>query len=138
MRTEAQVPVGERFETAADHLVHRHKVAFGLPHAPAIHGEECAVHPHVGKGCSVRGLRLRDLVRVVNGDVINAAAVDVERLPEEIASHRGTFDVPPGEPTTPRCIPLHLALHPGRGDLPKCEVVRGTLFEIHGDTRMIE
>jgi hypothetical protein len=59
---------------------------------------------------------------MMNSDVINAAAVDVERLTEQVFRHRRTLDVPARETAAPRGIPFHLADGIGRRKFPECKI----------------
>ena len=73
-------------------------------------------------------LGLRDLVRVVDRDVVLAAAVDVEVVAQILLRHGRALDVPAGEAPAPRRLPLHLPrLAPGR-ELPQREVRRAALL----------
>src|SRR5213075_100352 len=64
---------------------------------------------------------LRDLVLVVRELQVLAAAVDVERLAEQRAAHRGALDVPAGPALAPGRWPGRLA---GLGALPQHEIER--------------
>jgi len=52
---------------------------------------------------------------VVDVDVVDPAAVDVELLAEKLHAHGRALDVPAGKTRSPRGIPLHLAPGAGRG-----------------------
>ncbi len=70
-------------------------------------------------------LALRDLVLVMRKDQVEAAAVDVERLPEQRVRHRRALDVPARPAGAPRRRPLRLV---GLRELPQREVERVLLL----------
>ena len=61
-------------------------------------------------------------------DVVNAAGVYVESLPQVLDGHGGTFDVPSWESFAPRAVPLDHA--PGLRRLPQREVARIALERV--------
>ena len=90
-------------------------------------GTRCAStmpHPRVHVE---HALALGDLVGVVHPDVVDAAGVDVEAVAEVLGGHGRALDVPAGEAAAPRRVPLLLALHARRGELPEREVGRVAL-----------
>src|ERR1700736_5832921 len=68
-----------------------------------------------------RGLTLCDLILVVGEDQVDAAGMNVERLPQVLHAHRGAFDVPAGPSRTERRLPGLLL---GFARLPEGEVPR--------------
>ncbi len=50
---------------------------------------------------------LRDLIGVMNRDMIDPAAVDVEMLAQIFARHGGAFDMPAGKAHAPGGRPFH-------------------------------
>ena len=52
-----------------------------------------------------RGLGLRYLVVVVDGDMVDAAGVDIYLFAEQRKYHRGALDMPAGEAFAPRRVP---------------------------------
>ena len=80
------------------------------------------MHPEVGEPRADARLGLRDLVGVMDGDVVLAAAVDVEEVAQVFLRHRRALDVPAGKAPSPRAVPLHLALLARRRELPQREV----------------
>src|SRR5439155_5346431 len=73
-------------------------------------------------------LGLRNLVRVVNRDVVFAAAMDIEKIAEIELRHRRAFDMPTGKPASPWTVPFHLPLFAGRRNFPQREVGRMALL----------
>ena len=86
------------------------------------------MHPEVRQPRSHARLGLRDLVGVMHGNVIFAAAMDVEVVAQILLRHRRALDVPTGEADAPRARPFHLALLAGRGEFPQREVGGAFLF----------
>ena len=80
------------------------------------------MHPEIREARADARLGLRDLVGVMDGDVILAAAVDVEVVAEVFLRHRRALDVPAGKSHAPWTRPFHLALLAGRGEFPQGEI----------------
>ena len=59
----------------------------------------------VAAQAAVCAAALGDFVFVVGELQIRAAAVNIERLPEQFAAHGRTFDMPAGTAVTPRAFP---------------------------------
>src|SRR3989338_4284618 len=78
-----------------------------------------------------RRFRLRDLVVVMNRNVLDAARVDVDLPAEDRAYHGGAFYVPAGEAGTPWTLPADLFL---RGRFPKQKICRMP-FILRSDAR---
>ena len=93
---------------AAAHLAH---LAAGL--------HQAVVQPILGHRLAVAALALGDFVFVVREDQVQPAAVDVERLAQQLAAHGGAFDVPAGPAGSPRAGPGRLA---GLGRFPEGEI----------------
>src|SRR5438105_732343 len=73
---------------------------------------------------------LRDLVRMMDGDVILPTAMDVEEIAEVALRHCRAFDVPTGKAATPRTVPFHLPLFGKRRKFPEREVGRVSLLPL--------
>ena len=113
---QAEIAIGEGVEAVVHQFLHGQEVAAGLGHLfggvaarDGTRGEsqKRAVDPEPGEDVTRRALGLGDLVGVVDRDVVNAAAVDVQRLAQIIHAHGGTFDVPAGVADAPGRLPLH-------------------------------
>ena len=89
------------------------------------------MHPIIDVFFAGGGFALGDFVGVVNGDVVNPAAVDIQRVAQVFHSHSGTFNMPPRETDPPRAVPLHLALFIRRGELPQRKIRRVAFFVAH-------
>src|SRR3989344_843981 len=89
---------------------------------------ESYVHPYLRELLSRCSLALGYLVRVVHGNMVNAACVDVQRFAKVFHRHRGAFYVPAREPFAPWRIPFHLARL--FREFPKREV-RGIFLPAH-------
>src|SRR3546814_20379031 len=68
-------------------------------------------------------LVLRDLVRMVDFAVVDAAGVAIERKAEQGFGHHRAFEMPTRRAADPRRLPFHLALL-ARGRLPPDREVR--------------
>ena len=89
MRSQAEVPVRERRISLVEQDLERQEVLSGLRHLPLLDHEELAVHPILHpRLLAERALCLRDLVRVMDGDVVDAACMQVELLAEVLRGHR--------------------------------------------------
>ena len=86
------------------------------------------MHPEIGEARADPRLGLRDLVGMVDGDVVLAAAVDVEEVAQVFLRHRRALDVPAREALAPGAVPFHLPLLARRREFPEREVGRVALF----------
>ena len=96
------------------------------------------MHPVFAPGVAQVRLRLGDLVGMVGESVVDAAAVDVQVLPQILHGDTGALDVPAGVAHAPGGVPLQgLILEFGLGE-PEDEVVLvplvGVLFYALTDT----
>ena len=71
------------------------------------HVEKRGVHPVMGENVPGRTFGLRDFVGVVDGNMVNAAAMDVKSFAQIFHRHRRAFNVPARITHAPRRIPLH-------------------------------
>src|SRR3989338_10512643 len=90
------------------------------------------MHPIFYELFSGHGLGLRNLVIVMNGNVVNPARVYVKDSPKIFRCHGCAFYVPAGEPPTPWRVPTSLFIK-----LPEREVPRVMLFGGDADARML-
>ena len=58
----------------------------------------------------------------MNGNVVFAAAMDVEEIAEIALRHRRAFDMPAGKAAPPRAVPFHLTLFAGTRKFPQRKV----------------
>ena len=131
------------------HLLGR-QIAFGGPGVAAAHLAHLAgglhqavMQPILGHRLAVAAFALGDFVFVVREHQVQPAAVDVERLAQQLAAHGGAFDVPAGPAGSPGAGPGGLAR---LGRLPEGEVGGRPLpfghaapFALHGlDAAMAE
>ena len=77
------------------------------------------MHPVFDEWDAGEGFRLGQFVLVMRKLQIEAAAVDVERLAQQLHAHRGAFDVPARTSLAPGAVPERLAR---LGPLPQGEV----------------
>lgn len=116
--------VADRPEVA-ERLGHLLLVAGGVAHA-----QRTRVHPDLGERHAGGGLALGDLVLMVREDEVGTAAVDVERVAEDLGAHGRALDVPARTAAAPLGFPLGLAR---LGALPEHEVERIALAGSHVD-----
>ena len=76
--------------------------ALGLLKSLFAHNQKIAVEPKTHEWFFGSSLRLGDFIGVVNRDMINAAAVDVEGSAQILHAHSRAFKVPPGKTNAPR------------------------------------
>src|SRR5262249_42239460 len=81
-----------------------------------------AMNPKANEGPPGHGLALRDFIFMMRKDVVDAAAMDVERVAEILHRHGGTFDMPTGTSLAERRGPSRLFQL--LGGLPQGEVAR--------------
>jgi len=106
------------------------RVAQALAHLDAFERQRTGQRPVAGEGRVVDGFALGHFALVVGEDVLQAAAVDVERLAQVFGGHGRAFDVPAGEAHAPRAVPAQDVLR--FGFLPQSEVGRVALLLAHG------
>ena len=80
---------------------------------------QAVVHPIPCERFSRAAFRLGQFVLVMRKHQVETAAVNVDRIAEDLLRHRGTFDVPARPARSPRAVPRRLA---GLGALPQGEV----------------
>ena len=126
---EEEVAEGQGRMARGDEIVEDRHVALRLRHLLAAQLEELVVQPEPHPRVHVEAaLGLGDLVAVVDGDVVDAAGVDVEGRAQVLGAHGRALEVPAGEARAPGRIPLLQALAGLRvGELPEREVRRMAL-----------
>src|SRR3990167_10309335 len=98
MRTEQEVPQGERVKATFDNVRQVHDVALRLCYLCALELQMSAMHPEAREWPLARGgFGLRYFVVVMYRNVLHTARMDVYLCTERRAYHRGTLDVPAGE-----------------------------------------
>ena len=133
VRVEAEIAEVERLEAALFEVRDAVSVAQRLTHLAVVHEHKFAVHPIIHALFARERLVLRDLVFVVDGDMVDAARMDVEGHSQIFEAHGAAFDVPAGITHAPGAFPLHAVL--GFGFFPKREVGGVTLLAVHLDAR---
>src|SRR3546814_9251713 len=85
MRLQAHQAVGEGVVALVDQQLHAQKFAARLRHLARAFDEEIIVHPQsrAARVAATMRLVLRDLVRMVDFAVVDAAGVDIERKAEQ-------------------------------------------------------
>src|SRR6266566_5284350 len=86
------------------------------------------MHPEIRESRAHARLGLRDLVGMVDRNMVLAATVNVEEIAEVSLRHRRALDMPAGETLSPGALPFHLALFARRRELPQREVGRMPLL----------
>ena len=110
MRRKTEVAIRERIVTAVGERLEAQELAGGFRHLGVVGEQEVAVHPEIRESRAHARLGLRDLVGVVDGDMVLTAAVDVEEIAKVFLRHRRALDVPAGKAGSPGARPFHLAL----------------------------
>ena len=77
----------------------------GLAHLARVGVQVVDMHPVFAPGVAQVRLRLGDLVGMVGESVVDAAAVDVQVLPQILHGDTGALDVPAGVSQPPRGSP---------------------------------
>src|SRR5579863_9130952 len=92
------------------------------------------MHPVAHERLARRAFALRDLVGVMDLNMVHATAVDIEGLAEVGHAHGGAFYVPARIPGPPRTVPLHDVF--GLVQEPEREVVGMPLLtqQLHAPT----
>lgn len=85
------------------------------------------MHPVAGEGMARAAFALGEFVLVVREHEIEAAAVDVDRVAEDLLAHGGALNVPAGPTLTPGAVPGRFTRF---GAFPQGEVGRG-FFPAH-------
>src|SRR3546814_5505692 len=96
MRLQAHQAVGEGVVALVDQQLHAQKFAARLRHLARAFDEEIIVHPQsrAARVAATMRLVLRDLVRMVDFAVVDAAGVDIERKAEQGFGHHRAFEMP--------------------------------------------
>ncbi len=98
-------------------------VALGLGHLGSVHQHVPGVKPEAGEGLPRGALGLGDLVGVVGEDQVDAAGVDVDRLPEMAHGQNAALQMPARTARTPGGVPhRHVALLGSLAAFPEHEV----------------
>ena len=88
MRRKTEIAIRERVVAAVGQRFEAEEFAGRLRHLGVVGEKEVAMHPEIREPGAHARLGLRDLVRVMNRDVIFAAAVDVEEIAQVFLRHR--------------------------------------------------
>src|SRR3989344_6113643 len=108
-----------------------YRIAFRFRYLRALNLKVRSVEPEAREGTFSRSrFRLRYLVVVVDGYVLNASRMNIYLLSECCAYHRGAFNVPAGKTFPPRRIPANFFI-----ELPQVEVRRIAFLRICRDAR---
>src|SRR5438093_806204 len=84
----------KRIVAALQKIAECKKIAFRLRHLLPINEEMFVMHPETHERSARDRFTLGDLVFVMRKNVVDAAAVDVQRLTELLHRHRRTFEMP--------------------------------------------
>ena len=107
MGSETEIAVIERIESFVNQSLKRQKRTGRFGHFSFVKDQKFAVNPVVDPRFAGSRLRLGDFVGMVNGNVIDTAAVNIEMIPQIFHTHGRTFDVPSRIPFPPGRIPQH-------------------------------
>ena len=106
VRSKKEVSKTQRIESAVLEVVQGEDVSQGFRHLLPVDHEEFRMEPEIRESGAVCSFALRDFVFMMDRDVVHAAAVDIERLPEPLSRHGGAFYVPAWEPDAPLGFPI--------------------------------
>ena len=96
-----EVAIGERVEAPLPEVGETKRVALGLRDLRFPQVDELVVQPVRHPRPAEVGLALRDLVRVVDWDVVDAAGVHVEAFAEVLHAHHRALEMPTGRALSP-------------------------------------
>ena len=120
---QAEVPKCQRSDSTIDQVVEYAEIPDRFRHLLTAKIEKLAVEPEPHPRMDVvRRFALCDLIGVMNPDVIDAPAVNIELVSEIFSAHRRALDVPSRKAAPPRRIPLLLPQRTGCGKLPERKV----------------
>src|SRR5687767_9946381 len=109
------------------------EIAFALGHLATLELQEAVMHPKARHDRSgERASALSQFILVMRKYQIDAAAMNVERLPQKLPAHGGALDVPPWPPPAPWAVP---AWKLRRRGLPQDEIHRIFLVRRNFDPR---
>ena len=115
------------------HIADGEEVAQRLRHLLVVDIQEAVVHPVTGQRLAACSFALRDLVLVVRELQVGAAAMDVERVPQQRRGHGRAFDGPAGTTLAIGARPARVLGLVRLGGLPQHEIQRILLAVPHRD-----
>src|SRR5579864_3634894 len=119
LRAEAQQAKRQRIDSVRYEVVEHREPARALADLRPFHPrQERVVYEVAHERLACRALRLRNLVLVMDRDMVEAARMNIQRLAEVLHRHRRALDMPSRVAASPRTLPLHqmvrLVEHPQR------------------------
>src|SRR5262249_46427235 len=103
-----QVSNFRRLISFFEEITQSKKVPFGFVHLFAVNQQMLAMNPKADKRQASHGLTLCDFIFVMRKNVIDTAAVYVQRFAEILHRHGRTFDVPAWTALAKRGLPPRL------------------------------
>ena len=132
MRSNDKKPNGFGIK-ALQNFPNGEEVAQRLGHFFVVHPHKAVVHPHVGHGLAMSAFALSDFIFVVRKLQVCAATMNVKVLPEQIATHGRTFNMPTRAPQPEGAGPLRLWRLRSFSRLPQHKVKRVFFVARHTD-----
>ena len=107
MGAQTQGAVVQRLEALLAHPFQGQESPGRLRHLAFVENQKGAVHPGIDPAMTETRLGLGDLVGVMDRDMVDAAAMDVDARPQIAGRHRRAFDMPARETAAPGTVPTH-------------------------------
>src|SRR5260370_2983533 len=126
LRPETEQAKRQRINSVRDQVIEQGEPSRALADLRPFHpGQECVVYEITHERLARRALRLRNLVLMIDRDMVEAARMNIERLAEVLHRHRRALDMPSRVATSPRTVPLHQMVR--LVEYPQRKVVRAFL-----------
>ena len=129
MRVEAEISEIHRAVSAFFQVAYRVGISQALAHLAVVDQHKVAVHPVIDRLFTRDRFVLCYLVLVVNGDMVYAARMDIEREAQIFAAERRALYMPARISHSPRTFPLHYMV--GFSLFPYREVCGMALLAVH-------
>src|SRR5216683_427716 len=126
LRPETEQAKCQRINSVRDQVIEHGEPARALADLCPFHpGQERVVYEVTHERLARRALRLRNLILMMDRDMVEAARMNIERLAEVLHRHRRALDMPSRVPASPRTVPLHQMVR--LVEYPQRKVVRAFL-----------
>ena len=102
---------------------YRQKFPLGFGHFSAFRVQMMHMEPVAAPFMTEISLRLRNFIGVVRESIVNAAAMDVQILPEMLEADAGALNMPAGIADAPRGIPFERLIFKFRLGKPQHKVI---------------
>src|SRR5260370_21535452 len=127
LRPETEQAKCQRINSVRDQVIEHGEPSRALADLRPFHpGQERVVYEVTHERLARRALRLRNLILMMDRDMVEAARMNIDRLAEVLHRHRRALCIPSREPASPRTaplLPLVVLVYP-----PQRKVLRAFLF----------